>query len=102
MIDASFPEPNSTSVKKEVGRLGSLEARRLKAQSSAEGSKKVQQRLRNCKETIDQSSMLKAERNGFDCIILILDRINWIIRIFLFPLEERRERKKVQGARLKA
>ena len=34
MIDASFPEPNNTSVKKEVGRLGSLEARRLKAQSS--------------------------------------------------------------------
>ena len=33
MIHVSFPEPNHTSEKKEVGRLGSLEARRLKAQS---------------------------------------------------------------------
>jgi len=32
MIDASFPEPNHTSVKKEVGRLGSLEEWMLKDQ----------------------------------------------------------------------
>ena len=32
MIDTSFPEPNHTSVKKEVGRLGSLEEWMLKDQ----------------------------------------------------------------------
>ena len=32
MIDASFPEPNNTSLKKEVGRLGSLGAWILKDQ----------------------------------------------------------------------
>ena len=34
MIDAIFPETNNTSVEKEVGRLGSLEAWRLNAQIS--------------------------------------------------------------------
>ena len=35
MIDASFPEPNHTSVKKEVGKLGSSETEgsKLKAES---------------------------------------------------------------------
>ncbi len=41
MIDASFPEPNHTSEKKEVGRLGGLEEWKLKDQREKTKGKRL-------------------------------------------------------------
>ena len=38
MIHVSFPEPNHTSVKKEVGRLGKLEEKRPEIRDQRSGS----------------------------------------------------------------